>query len=100
MDFELHRGGKGTSSLNIDNYATGVTGTSERNQQRGNWKDEGYIIIHYDGAHFNMAAHANKLEDSHTKKINNHYLPDLNQSGTIISYLLISQPCGFRVRSA
>ncbi|SFN72095.1 hypothetical protein SAMN05421579_11736 [Xenorhabdus japonica] len=40
MDFKMHRGGKGANPpRSIDNYATGV---SERSQQRGNLKDEGY----------------------------------------------------------
>jgi hypothetical protein len=42
MDFELHRGGKRANPLSIDNYATGV---SERSQQRGSLKDDGYMNI-------------------------------------------------------
>jgi hypothetical protein len=51
MDFALDRGGKGVPTGSIDNrvFIKTVNGVSERSQQRGNLKDDGYIaaiLIH------------------------------------------------------
>ncbi|WP_157975402.1 hypothetical protein [Photorhabdus sp. CRCIA-P01] len=42
MDFKMHRDGKGVNPRSIANYVTGVR---ECSQQRGNLKDNGYIIF-------------------------------------------------------